>query len=137
VLAPTEGQGHEEGVSLDMRSVHSYFRRCFFAILGIILTVGESADAELSGLTFTQEASLNDREGVREKAWRRTSPRRSGGDTSAASIAICNGPVKKKLRSKVHRSYYCFLFTSAVQVVSIPTPYHDESCSKCYGVKAQ
>ncbi len=97
MVAPTEDQGHEEGASLDMRGVHSYFRRCFFAILGIILTVGESAEAELSGLTFTQEASLNDREGVREKEWRRTSPRRSGGDTSAAKSALRSamGPSKK------------------------------------------
>jgi hypothetical protein len=97
VVAPTEGQGHEEGASLDMRGIHSYFRRCFFTILGIVLTVGESAKAKLSSLTFTQEASLNDWEGVQEKAWRRTSPRRYGGDTSTAKSASRSamGPSKK------------------------------------------
>jgi hypothetical protein len=97
VVAPTEGQGHEEGASLDMRGIYSYFHRCFFAILDIVVTVGETAEAELPGLTLTQEASLNDREGVREKARRWTSLRRSGSDMSAAKSVsrLAMGPSKK------------------------------------------
>jgi hypothetical protein len=41
VVAPTEGQGDEEGVSLDMRGSHSDFWRSFFTILDNVLTVGE------------------------------------------------------------------------------------------------
>jgi hypothetical protein len=46
VVAPTEGQGHEEGTSLGARSVHSDFRRSFFTILDNVLIIGESARGE-------------------------------------------------------------------------------------------
>jgi hypothetical protein len=39
-MTPTEGQGDEEGVSLDARSVHSDFHSVFFTILDSILTAG-------------------------------------------------------------------------------------------------
>ncbi len=41
VVASTEGQGDEEGASLDVRGSRSSFRRGFFAILDNVLTVGE------------------------------------------------------------------------------------------------
>ncbi len=45
-MAPTEGQGDEEGASLDTQSVCCDFRHGFITIFDNILTVGESAGGE-------------------------------------------------------------------------------------------
>jgi hypothetical protein len=42
-VAPTEGQGDEEGATLNVRGIYNDFRRCFFTILDNVLTVGDSA----------------------------------------------------------------------------------------------
>jgi hypothetical protein len=63
---------------------------------------------------------------VREIAQRRTSPRRSSGDMSAAKVRRNRRRSRlKKHRSKGPRSYNGFLFISAVRFVSIPTSYND------------
>ncbi len=46
MMAPTEGQGDEDGASLDARNVRSDFRRGLFTILDNVLTVGELAEGE-------------------------------------------------------------------------------------------
>ncbi len=46
MFATTEGQGDEEGASLDVRGSPSDFRRGFFTIIDNIFTVGESAGGE-------------------------------------------------------------------------------------------
>jgi hypothetical protein len=46
MMAPTEGQGDEDGSSLDVQSVRSDFRHGFFTHLDNVLTVGESAEGE-------------------------------------------------------------------------------------------
>jgi hypothetical protein len=43
MAVPTEGQGDEEGVSLDVQGIHSNLCHSFFTILDNVLTVGESA----------------------------------------------------------------------------------------------
>jgi hypothetical protein len=40
-MAPTEGQGDEEGASLDAQSVGNHFCHGFFTISDIVLTVDE------------------------------------------------------------------------------------------------
>ncbi len=75
------------------------------------------AKRELSKLTLTQEASLKDLEG--------------GARNSAAAVIwalrkVCRDrrwSHLKKVRNKGPRSYYGFLFISAVRFVSIPTLY--------------
>ncbi len=91
----------------------------------LLLVSRPEAKRELHGLTLTQEASEKDQEGVTKIARRWTSPRRSGGDTSAAKV--CRNwrwALQEKLRSKLRRSSYGFLFISVVRVVSIPTLYN-------------
>jgi hypothetical protein len=46
MMAPTEGQGGEDGASLDAQSVCSDFQRGFFTIFNNVLTVGKSAEGE-------------------------------------------------------------------------------------------
>jgi hypothetical protein len=46
MMAPTEGQGDEDGASLVAQSVRSDFRRGFSTLLDNVLTVGESAEGE-------------------------------------------------------------------------------------------
>ncbi len=43
MVAPTEGQGDEEGSSLDVRGIQSDFRRAFFTMLDNVFTVDELA----------------------------------------------------------------------------------------------
>jgi hypothetical protein len=59
VVTKTEGQGDEEGTSLEVQGVRSNFLRCLFTILNYILTVGGQPEAKsgLPGLTLTQEAT--------------------------------------------------------------------------------
>jgi hypothetical protein len=77
-----------------------------------------------------------------ERGWEK---KRSGGLRRGATAVIrvlrkvrCDRQWarQKKLTSKVRCSYYCFLFISAVRVVSIPTPYvqhilYEEPCCLC------
>jgi hypothetical protein len=60
VVAPTEGQEDEEGVSLDVWGVFSDFHHGFLTILDNVLSVDVSAPeakSKLPNLTLTQEAS--------------------------------------------------------------------------------
>jgi hypothetical protein len=41
MVAPTEGQGDEEGAILDVGGIHSDFRCSSFTIFDNVLTVGE------------------------------------------------------------------------------------------------
>jgi hypothetical protein len=65
MMVPTEGQGGEDGVSLDAQSVRSDFRCGFFTILTTfsLLVSRPKAKRELSALTLTQKASEKDQEG--------------------------------------------------------------------------
>jgi hypothetical protein len=73
--------------------------RGFLTILDFVLTVGGSArgESKLTGLSFNQEASQRELEGVRKMVQRRTSPkRRSGGSESAAkNTSTSLGPTLK------------------------------------------
>jgi hypothetical protein len=100
VVAPTEGQGHEEGASLGAQSVHSNFRRGFFTILDNVLITGESARGEeIAARPHPYPGGLQEGSGggVQEIARRRTSPRRSDGHTSVAKSVslLVTGPSKK------------------------------------------
>jgi hypothetical protein len=71
-----------------------------------LLVVGWRAKSELTGPSINQETSQKELKGVRKMAWRRTSPRRSGGSISAAkNTSTSAGPTLKKLKNK-HASIY-------------------------------
>jgi hypothetical protein len=76
------------------------------------LLVGRlGAKSKLAGLSLNQEASQKDLEGVPKMAWRRTSPRRSGGSYSAEKyVSTLLGPMLKKANNKRVSICNCFLF---------------------------
>ncbi len=126
VVAPTEGQGHEEGANLGTRSVRSYFRCGFFTILDNVLIIGESARGE-------ERADLPHPHpgGLREGSGGGCEKKRGGGLTEALRWwyergkkcgALGGGPINKGFEVNFVIAI-TVLFISAVRVVSIPTPY--------------
>jgi hypothetical protein len=78
VVAQTQGQGDEEGASLDVQGVHSDFPCGFPHHLDNILTIGELAGGEeQAGQSHPHPGGLLEEEreegGVQETAWQRTS----------------------------------------------------------------
>jgi hypothetical protein len=131
VVAPTEGQGHEEGANLGTQSVRSDFRRGFFTILDNVLIIGELARGE-------ERADLPHPHpgGLREGSGGGCEKKRGGGGLRQGA------PVVIRARQKVWRSrrwahqqrlghsYYGFLFISAVRVISKPTSYNERGSGK-------
>ncbi len=83
MVAPTEGQGHEEGANLGARSVRSDFRHGFFTILDNVLIIGESARGE-------QRADLPHPHpgGLREGSGGGCEKKRGGGLRRGAPVVI-------------------------------------------------
>jgi hypothetical protein len=92
-------RGDKEGAIQNVTGDLSDDRRDFLTILNTVsLLVGwPEAKSKLIGLSFNQEASQKELEGVRKMAQQRTSPRRSGGSESAAkNTSTSLGPTLKK-----------------------------------------
>jgi hypothetical protein len=128
-MAPTEGKRDEEGARLGAQSVRSKFRRGFFASLDNVLIIGESAGGEERDVQPHPHPG-----GLREGSGGGCEKKRNGGLCRGAPAVIRvlrkayrdrRWAHQKKRRSKLRRSYFGFLFISAVRVVSIPTPYID------------
>jgi hypothetical protein len=81
------------------------------------------AKSELASLSFNQEASQKELEGLRKMTRRRTLPRRSGGSESAAKNTLTSpGLTLKKAKNKCGSIFICFIFIEVFRELSKYTP---------------
>jgi hypothetical protein len=89
------------------------------------LLVGRPEEkSKLTGLSFHQEASQKELEGVQKMAQRRTSPRRSGSSKSAVKIRSTSpGPTLKKALNEHGSIFNCLIFIEVFRELSKHTTY--------------
>jgi hypothetical protein len=80
--------------------------------------------SKLTGLSFNQEVSQKELEGVRKMAQRRTLLRRSGGSESAVkNSSTLPGPRLKKAKNECGSIFNCLIFIKVFRELSKHTMY--------------
>jgi hypothetical protein len=119
-------RGDEEGAIQNVTGDLSDEHRGFLTILDNVplLVDRPGAKSKLTGLSFNQEASQKELEGVRKMVQRRTSPRHSGGSESTAkNRSTSPGPKLKKAKSERGSIFNCLIFIEVFRELSKHTLY--------------